>query len=59
MKSHNTNLDIFRHSDANLARLNREAAERARTELQWTDRERERRVAYYEREAKQHEARMR
>lgn len=51
------NRDIFLHSDANLARLNRIAADTAWHNPYWTDREREERAKHYEAEAARHERR--
>jgi hypothetical protein len=59
MKSHNANLDIFRHSDANLARVYRIDADAQRHSPYFTERERIERERHCIAIAMRHEARMR
>lgn len=59
MKSHNANLDIFRHSDAALAEACRIDADTRRHNPYFTERERIERERHCLELAAQHEARMR
>ncbi len=52
------NLDVFDHADARLAKAYRLAAETVRFDPYFPEGERAGRAAYYEAEARRHEARM-